>query len=277
MGRSRTSTLLLLSTALAPTVGVVPALAHHRARLDPTEPLFTQRSFLEKNVELDTTWEHDADADRVELSPSVTWVFWKWLQLDLEIPTDIVVPDRGATVGSLDDVTLAVQTLLCCEPDRALDYLSLRLEVEAPTGDRAKDIGGDGAWSASVLPGRLLTIDESLPDLFVQMELGWSEALRSDAAGGSARTREVDWNLALAQQYLAGRLRPVVEMLGTSTVDGDDLGTVVELAAGVWTAPFADEHWLSPVSVGLGWKWPVTGGADAELTGLFILEWAFDA
>jgi len=276
MGRSRTSTLLLLSTALAPAVAALPALAHHRARLDPTEPLFTERSFLEKNLELDTTWEHGADENRVELSPSVTWVFWKWLQLDLEIPIDIVVPDRGPTVGSQDDVAVAVQTLLCCQPDQLLDYLSLRLEVEAPTGDRAKDVGGTGAWTASVLPGRLLTIDESLPDLFVQMELAWSEALRP-AAGAASRTRGVDWNVAFAQQYLAGRFRPVVEMLGTSTVDGDDRGTLVELAAGVWTAPFADEHWLSPVSIGLGWKWPVTGGADTELTGLFILEWAFDA
>lgn len=257
---------------------MLPAAAHHRARLDPTEPLFTQRSFLERNLELDTTWEHRADGNRVEPSPAFTWVFWKWLQFDLEVPTAIEIPDDGTTVGSLDDVTIAMQTLLCCQPDRLLDYLSLRLEVEAPTGDRAKHIGGTGAWSASVLPGRLLTIDESLPDLFVQMELTFSEAMRADDAGSTTPpTREVDWNVAFAQQYLAGRFRPVFELLGTSTVAGNGVGTVVELAGGVWTAPFADEHWLSPVSMGLGWKWPVAGTADTELTGLFIVEWAWDA
>jgi len=268
--------LLLLSTALAPSVGVLPAAAHHRARLDPTEPLFTERSFVERNLELDTTWEHRADGNGVELSPSFTWVFWKWLQFDLEIPAAIEVPEHGATVGSLDDVTVAAQAMLCCQPDRLLDYLSLRLEVEAPTGDRAKDIGGAGAYRASVLPGRLVTVRESLPDLFVQAELAYEGAMRPDL-GGSSLAHEVDWNVAFAQQYLAGRLRPVCELLGTSTVAGDDEGTIVELAAGVWTAPFADEHWLSPVSMGMGWKWPVTGGADAELTGLFIVEWAFDA
>jgi hypothetical protein len=259
------SALLLLSAA-----------AHHRARLDPTEPLFTERSFLERNLELDTEWEHRADGNSVELTPSFTWVFWKRLQFDLDIPVDIAVPEHGATIGRLDDVTLATQALLCCQPDRLLDYLSLRLAVEAPTGDRARGIGGTGSYAFSVLPGRLQTITQSLPDLFVQAELAYQEAMRPEA-GAASRSREVDWNVALAQQYLAGRVRPVLEMLGTSTVGGDDQGTVVALAAGMWTAPFPDEHWLSPVSIGMGWQWPVTGGADVELTGLFIVEWAFDA
>lgn len=264
-----------MSAALAPSVGVLPAAAHHRARNDPTEPLFTEHSFVERNLELDTLWEHRTDGNGVELTPSFTWVLWKWLQFDLDIPADIEVPERRATVGSLDDVTVATQALLCCRPDQLLDYLSLRLEVEAPTGDRSKGIGGAGSYAVAVLPGRLRTITESLPDLFVQAELAFREGIRP-ALGADERSREVDWNLALAQQYLSGRLRPVFEMLGTSTVAGDDQGTVVALAAGVWTAPFPDEHWLSPVSMGLGWQWPVTGGADFELTGLCIVEWAFD-
>jgi hypothetical protein len=283
---SRTTVLLLASLVswIAPPL----ARAHHRARLDPTEPIFTERSFVERNLELDTLWEKRASSNGITLSPSFTWVFWKWRQLDLEVPAGIEIPRGGATVGSLGDVSTAAQAMLCCEPNQLLDYLSLRLEVEAPTGNRAKGIGGTGSWGVSVLPGRLFTVLESLPDLFVQAELGYGEALRPsqdalDAAaasgGPAAREKAAVWNVAFAQQYLAGRLRPVFEMLGTSTIAGapGDEGTIVELASGMWVAPFPDEQWLSPVSIGLGWKWPVTSRRDTELTGLLILEWAFDA
>ena len=86
------------------------------------------------------------------------------------------------------------------------------------------------------------------------------------------------WNSAFAQQYLAGRIRPVFEVLGTTVVDAastTDERTVVELAAGMWVAPFPDDHPLSPVSIGLGWKWPVRGLLEDTLTGVLIIEWSF--
>lgn len=262
------------------------ASAHHRARLDPTEPIFTQRSFVEKNLELDTGWEKQDGGNGLGFSPGVSWVLRQRLELDLEIPGGLQIPDRGATVGSLGDIAVGAQVLLCCEPNQLLDYFSLRLDVEAPTGSRAKDIGGTGSWSVSVLPGRLFTVAQQLPDLFVQAQLSYVEQLRPDdatrasaaALGASApRQKQVDWNVAFAQQYLDGRMRPVFEVLGTSIVDAvaGGEGTIVELAAGLWTAPFSDDVWLSPVSIGLGWKWPVTSRRDSELTALLILEWSF--
>ncbi len=277
---------LLLCAAITVVVGPVDAHGRHRARSDPTEPIFTQRSFVEKNIELDTGWEKQPASDGVELAPGVTWVFFERLELDLEIPAGLQIPDRGATVGSLGDVGAGAQLQLCCGPGELLDYLSLRADVAAPTGSRAKDVGGTGEWSASVLPGRNFTIAEPLPDLLVQVELTYAEQIRPDdearetaAARGESAPREKDvrWNLAVAQDYLEGRLRPVVEVLGTSIVDaaGAGEGTIVELALGLWTAPFPDDTWLSPVSIGFGWKWPVTTRRESQVAARVVLEWSF--
>ena len=98
---------------------------------------------------------------------------------------------------------------------------------------------------------------------------------------GIPPTREKDfvWNLAFTQTYADGRLRPDVELLGTTVVDAlqsDDEGTSVELAVGGWTAPFADDHWGAPLSFGVGYRWPLTHFRDALGAGLLIVEWAFD-
>jgi hypothetical protein len=263
------------------------AAAHHRARVDPSEPIFTQRPFIEKDLELDVGWEKQKGSDGIELSPGVTWVFAKRLELGLEIPVGLQIPDQGATVGSLGDVAAAAQVLLCCQSNWLLDYFSLRADVEAPTGSRSKDIGGTGSWSVSLLPGRLFTVLQELPDLFVQAELTYAQEIRpandekeTAAELGLPKTREkeLDWNLAFVQPYLGGRLRPVFEVLGTSIVDAvtsGDEGTIVELAAGLWAAPFPDESRLSPLSLGMGWKWPVTRRKESQVTGLFVVEWSF--
>src|SRR5262245_56711850 len=152
---------------LLAAVGIVihPALAwgRHLARLDPTEPIFTQRAFVETNLELDTTWDKLKDGNAVELAPGVSWVFWQQLELDAEIPVGVRIPDRGATVGSLADIALGAQWLLCCGPNGLLDYFSVRGDVAPPTGSRGKDIGGTGSWSVSLLPGRRFTIAQALP------------------------------------------------------------------------------------------------------------------
>lgn len=53
----------LLLCAGMTLVGPLDAPARHRARLDPSEPIFTQRSFVEKNIELDTGWEKQPNSD----------------------------------------------------------------------------------------------------------------------------------------------------------------------------------------------------------------------
>jgi len=261
-------------------------MAHHRARLDPGEPIFTQRSFVEKNIELDVGWTGQADGQEVALSAAAGWVFARRLEIDVEIPTGLQIPDDGATTGSLDDVAAGVQLLVCCAPEQILDYLSLRLDVGAPTGSRAKDIGGTGSWQVSLLPGRLQTLLPQLPDLLVQAQLAYAEQLRPDAGSEAiaaslgreaVRQKQVLWNLAFTQPVAGGRVRPVLEMLGTSIVDAEPggTGTSVELAAGFWLVPFADEHPLSALSLALGWRWPATRFKQEQASGLFIAEWSF--
>lgn len=192
------------------------ACARHLARLDPTEPIFTERAFVEGDLEIDAGWEHQGDADSVELAPGFSWIALPGFELDLEIPVGISIPDQEATVADLGDVGVAAQWQPCCAPDQLLDYLSLRAEIDAPTGSRSKDIDG--------------------------------------------------------------RIRPVVELLGTTVVDAtidEDEGTAVRLAGGVWVAPFRDEHWLCSVSIGLGWSFPVTRRRDSDVEGRLALQWSF--
>lgn len=278
--------MVLLSALL---VSVAPAAARHRARADPAEPIFTQRPFIEKDLELDLGWARDGDANSVEPTLANTWVFENRLETTIELPFALRVPrDGGAVVVGLSDLTLGLQLLLCCRPGQLLDYLSLRAEVDAPTGSRRKDIGGTGGFTVSVLPGRLVTVARALPDLFVQVQIAYTQEIRPSAqeqatasrrGRHAARAKAVLWNVAGTQSYLDGRVRPVVELLGTSVVDAadpGDEGAIVELAAGLWLAPFHDEHWLAPVSLGLGYRWPVTSRHDDLMAALLIVEWAFD-
>jgi hypothetical protein len=274
---------VLRVVALAAFLLAAPTAAwsRHLARLDPTEPLFTQRAFVEKNLELDTTWEKEPDQSGVELAPGLTWVFWQVLELDLEVPVALRIPDDGATVGSVGDLGFAAQVQLCCGPDGILDYLSLRGEVAAPTGSLAKETGGVGSWSVSLLPARDFTVADALPDLLVQVQLSYEEDIRDeprpDGAGG-VRQKALVWNTAFAQQYVDGRFRPVFEVLGTTVLDAadpDDERTVVELAGGVWLAPFADGSLLSPLNFGIGLKWPVTRRLESQVTGVLVTEWSF--
>ena len=283
MSRRRSAIAVFLLAGSVACSALHPTLAwgRHLARTDPTEPIFTQRAFVEKNVELDSSWDRASGSNTIGLAPGVSWVFAKRLELDMEVPIDVRIPDHAATVGGFGDLGLGAQLLLCCQPNGPLDYFSVRADVAPPTGSLSKDIDGTGSWSVSLLPARRFTIAQRLPDLMVQMQLAYMQDLRATTAGSSdrdVRQKAVAWNVALAQQYWSGRIRPVFELLGTTVADAADVAderTVVELAAGMWTAPFPDDHLLSPVSIGLGWKWPVRGRLESTLTGVLIVEWSF--
>src|SRR5262245_7563016 len=92
--------VLLLVGLAASALQPACAWGRHLARGDPTEPIFTQRAFVEKNVELDSGWDRVPGSDGVELAPGVSWVFWKRLELDLEMPIGLAIPEHGPTVGS---------------------------------------------------------------------------------------------------------------------------------------------------------------------------------
>jgi len=264
------------------------AEAKRAARHDPTEPLRTTPAFLDQSVELGVEWSRQADGDQIEIAPGLEWIFWDRLELSAEIPTGISVPARGSTVGDLGDVGLGAQVLLCCSNAHPIAYLSLRGEVDAPTGDRSKGIGGDGSWGVAVLPGLYFSIADQLPDVLLQMELGYEQQIRLDADGlelarergvDKTRRKDVIWNIAFAHSWWDGLIQPVFEILGTSTVDAidrDDEGTVVELSAGFWFAPHPREHWLSALSYAIGGSFPVTSDYEDQSVVVFIIEWALD-
>ena len=94
---------LLLGLALT-TLAAATAGAKRIARLSPTEPIFTEKAFLEKSIEFDASWSSQDDGDTIDLGSSMHWVFWDRLQLDVDLPVGIRTPDDSATVGSLSDV-----------------------------------------------------------------------------------------------------------------------------------------------------------------------------
>lgn len=290
----RGARLLVLSRALAAcclaTIAILPTAADAKriARRDPIEPLVTTPAFLDQSAEFGVQWSRDHGDDEVDLAVGLEWIFWNRLELAAEIPVGIEIPEHGSTVGDLSDIELAAQILLCCEERRPLDYLSLRAFVAPPTGDRAKGIGGDGSWGASLLPGLYVSIADSLPDVLAQLEIGYAQQIRLDDEAlqtarelGVAKTRQKEfiWNIAFAQPWFGGILQPVFEILGTTVVDAvasRDEGTIVELAAGFWFAPHPHEHWLSPLSYVLGAAVPLTSRRDDESVLIFVVEWALD-
>ena len=138
-------------------------------------------------------------------------------------------PTNAPTVGAVGDLGLGAQLLLCCGPEGPLDYLSIRADVAAPTGSLRKGIDGTGSWSVSLLPARRFTILQRLPDLMVQMQLAYSQDIKPtrSASDGGIHQKTFVWNSAFTQQYLAGRIRPVFEVLGTTVVDAASAPTSV--------------------------------------------------
>ena len=253
--------------------------------IELTEPIFTERSFIENNAELDSTFEEADEADSLEFSGEFNWIFLKRLQLGIEVPVGINFPEDSQTTASLADVEFSAQILLCCESGWPLDFLSFRTEVAPPTGSRAKDIGGDGSFGFSLLAGRLFPLTAGVPDLGVQIEAGYEQQIRLDDEQletarefdlSRTREKEVIWNLALSQNYSQWRIQPVFEVLGTSTVDAlqsSDEGTIVELGGGFWWTPFADGRGLKNFDIAVGAKGPVTSRNDSNFTAIVIFDW----
>ncbi len=286
-GRRRRSRAAAVTAALA-LAAPATAPAGHIAREDPSEGIFTERPFIERDLELDVGVGRQVDgATELTTTIGVTWVFARRLQLGLELPFAARFPDDGASRAGLADVAVSAQVLLCCAEPTGWRFFSLRSDVEAPTGDRSRGIGGTGAVGVSLLAGNGFTVAQSLEDFGVQVELTWSRALRlSDDDRAAARQlgrperreQDVFWNLALMQPLLGRRLTPVLELLGTTTVaavDSGDKGTAVALGVGVWIAPFADAGPLSALSLAAGWRFPVTSRRADGGAGLVIAEWAF--
>lgn len=244
---------------------------------------------MERNLELDVgVVGGDGGDDLQETSLGGTWVFWRRLQLGVELPYDVVLPEQGRARAGLSDVGFSTQVLLCCDERLGWRFVSLRGEVAAPTGNLRRGTGGNGAFGFSLLAGNGFTTREDWEDLGVQVQLGYAQEIapdddERDAArfSGMPNVREKDlvFNVAFTQPLFGRRLTPVVEILGTSVLDAVDPGAEgirVELGVGFWAAPFADASPLSAASFALGWRWPVTDRRESRGAALAIFEWAFD-
>ena len=274
----------ILSGMLALLLSAAPATAEGEP-YEPIEPLFTERAFLDHAIELGAQWSDESDGNAVEVAAALEYIVWKRLEVDVEVPVGINIPNHGDTEADLSDIDFAVQALLCCDNGTILDFFSIRASVAAPTGNRSKGIGGDGSWEISVLPGRYFTIVPQLPALLTQLQLSYTQEIRLDdeeretaSEFGLSKSREKSflWNLAFAQPYFDGLLKPVFEILGTTIVDDvsdDDEGTIVELGGGLWLAPHAESRWLRSLSYRIGFKWPATSRKEDHAVGVFVLEW----
>lgn len=258
-------------------LGCPAARAGHVAREDPPEPIFTERAFIENDLELDADVDRDTDADTWEFSPSVTWIFFERLQLGTEIPVGWRLPDQGSQQVALSDIDLSAKWLFCCDRRMGFAYLSSRVDVAPPTGDRSAGIGGTGELRVSLLGGYGLTLVEPLADLSIQGQLAWDQELRPEASGGTSQ-KSVLWNVAFSQPLGGGRFVPAFEVLGTSVVDASDARderTRLDLAVGFQLRPFPDDSWGSPITLSGGWRFPVADRGDFRGTGAFSIEWAF--
>ena len=286
--RVRTLQRISLGCLLITLSFSAPAAASHLAREDPPEPIFVQRAFIEKNVEVGIDWGHGLDSEDVEIEAGLTWVFFDRLQLGADIPLGIAVPDQGSTQADLADIDFSAKWVICCDAPSGYSFASLRADISPPTGDRKRDIGGTGSFGFSLNLGYGLTVAESLQDLSVQFQASYAQQMRMSLdqretaqSLGLSETLEkrVLWNLAFVQPLFGGRFRPSFEILGTSVVDGlqsSDQGTSLELALGFWLAPFDANHALSNLSVGLGGRVPVTNRREDQGGATLIFEWAFD-
>jgi hypothetical protein len=264
-----------------------PAAARHVAREDPSEPIFTERAFIERNVELDVGGVFGGDANELDLTLGATWTWADRFQLGIEIPGAVRFPEHAPTEAAFGDVGVSGQLVLCCDEASGFTFVSVRAELAAPTGDRAKAIGGTGGFGFALLGAYGLTVVEAWEDLGIQVELAYEQEIRpsdEEREAASARGRGVGteksllWNVAVTQPFFGRRVTPVFEMLGTTTLDSvvpGEQGSGVELGVGVWLAPF-DRGPLSPASFAAGYRFPVTQHSGDDGTALLIFEWSFD-
>jgi len=277
----------LLSGILLALAG--SASANHLAREDPPEPIFTQRAFIENDIETAIDWGRGSGTQDIEIGAGITWIVHPRFQFGAEFPLGIAIPDKGSTQADLSDINFSGKLLLCCEEPTGYTFAAARVDVSPPTGNRDRDIGGTGSFGFSIDLGYGLTVVEALQDLSIQFQASYfqqmrlsSDQLETAESLGLSKTREkrVLWNLAFVQPLFGGRFSPSFEILGTSVVDAvqsSDEGSSLELAAGFWVVPFDDDHPLSNLSIGLGGRVPVTNRRDEEGGATLIFEFAFES
>ncbi|MFQ5852641.1 MAG: hypothetical protein ACE5JU_18945 [Candidatus Binatia bacterium] len=255
------------------------------------EPIFTKRSFPEKEIELEVAFDNKADEDELEIGIGASWVFFNRLQLGVEIPFEIRDPEEGDTESDLGDVEFSGKYMLHRAPENRF-LLSFDVEIAPPTGDEDKEIGQKGEWGLFLTAGSSVPMDwlvpgGRVPDLGAHLQFGYSQQMRlTDEERGEAEElgvaavheKELIWNLAFNAKLFDGILIPEFEVLGRTVVDAierKEKGTFVELAGGLWLAPFKEDSPLGGFRLGVAAKAPVTNKKERFVSTLFILKWEF--
>ena len=268
-------------------IAPVPALAdgggdeHHEEEL--AEPLFTGKSFLESEIEVEAGFDDKETESETEIGLGASWVFLDRLQLGVELPIGIRNPDAGDTEHSIADIEFSAKYLVYKAPKNRL-ILSLGAEVAAPTGDEKKEIGSTGEWALFIFAGTAVPLP-GLPDLGIHLQFGWEQQIRltdeqkeeaEELGVGRIREKEVIWRLAFNMKLLDGVLSPSFELLGKTIVDAieaEEKGTIVEIGGGFWLVPFGERSALGPLAFGAGAKGPVTDRKESNYSMLFIAKY----
>jgi len=269
------------------TIRIVPVFGDNLGKFDPVEPIFTEEAFLEKTLEFDVGVENQDKEKSAEIDIVGSWIVANRLELGLGIPFEHRNPDDEDSVFNLSDLGISAKFLICCPSFNDLLFISLIGNFLFPTGDQNKNIGGTGEWGFSLNSGYFFNVAD-IAYFGLQLELAYSQQLRltdeqkqmADMLGiGRTREKDLIWNLALTQQYLDGRLNPVIELLGTSIVDALDKqeeGTILELGFGIWVIPFSDKSMLNALGLGAGVKFPLTEREESSSSFLFRVRYDFN-
>jgi len=264
-----------------------PSYGDHLGRLERAEPFFTEKAFLEKELEFNVGIDNGKNERSVGLGIVADWIFLDRLQLGFEVPFVIRDPDNQKSVSAFSDIGLSSTVLFCCTRANSPYFLSLTGGILLPTGDDDKGIGGTGEWSFSLNSAYFFTFGPDIGVWGIQLQLAYAQQLKlSDDQKSIAnmfnidkkRTKDLIWNAALSQQYFNGKFTPVFEILGTTTVDSmqsEEEGTILELGIGFWVSPFSDTSLLNAVNLGAAAKFPVTELEETSSSFLFVTTYGF--
>ncbi len=254
------------------------------------EPFFVARSTPESEIEFEVEYENFSMEDEIGLGLGLSWAPVEWLQLGVEVPAGIRIPDDGPTVADLGDVEFSA-LLRLSKLDKKGDGLSFALlgEVAAPTGDEGKEIGGTGSWGIFGTGGFTVPLDSDGMRMGVQFQVGYEQQIhltdeqREEAMElgvPAVLEKEIVWGAAANVPFEldgdghGGKLVPSLEVVGHTVLDAiesDEEGTIVEVGGGVWWEP-PESSLFGGLEFGLAAKGPVSGMKESNYTVLFVVK-----
>ncbi len=250
------------------------------------EPIFTKRSFPEKEIEVEVLFDDKEKENEVEIGIGASAVLFDRLQLGLEIPYVVRNPERGRQERNLGDVELSGKYLVYQAPENRFIF-SIDAEVAVPSGSENKEIGGTGEWGVFMTAGSAVPLGGSVPDLGVHVQFGFEQQVRlsdeqkeeaEEPGNHKVKEKELVWNIAINMPLFDGILIPTFEVLGTEileAIEDREEGTIIELAGGFWLAPFEHDSPLEDLAFGVSVKAPVTDMKERNVAALFIAKWEF--